>query len=261
MLFKQQIKNPYKISYKLYLFLIIISIIIMYIGYTININNYQFVSEIIKNVGFGSLASTFVAFIIEIGNVKDQNKKANDLYRSTYIELQCSILRYIKVWSVFCCVVDHSKDYKTIKMNWIEWYELSKKIYSKSRKKRKNELIEFLKKDLLLHSIEDVNNSINKILNQKNLLEINDLYNNDLNSILKDFEFEFRCAKQELESENSIDDLWKSFDALNKDFVNYIDNWKDIKYYNNLKFDAYSCFDKSQYVKAIIKTYLKESRI
>ena len=47
MLFKQQIKNPYKINYKLYLFLIIISIIIMYIGYTININNYQFVSEII----------------------------------------------------------------------------------------------------------------------------------------------------------------------------------------------------------------------
>ena len=96
---KQQIKNPYKINYKLYLFLIIISNIIMYIGYTINFGNYQFVSEIIKNVGFGSFASTLVALIIEIGNVKEKNKKVNSLYRNTYIELQCSILRYIKVWS------------------------------------------------------------------------------------------------------------------------------------------------------------------
>lgn len=257
MFFKQQIKNPYKINLKLYLFLMFGSVIVMYYGYTLSIGKYEFIVEIIKNIGLGSFASTLVAFIIEMGNVKEKNKKANALYKSTYMELQFSILRYIKIWSEFCCVVDKSKDYRKVKMTWNKWYELSKQIYFKSRKKRKLEMIKFLKNDLLHHTLEDVNNSIKRILNQKYLLEINDLYNSDLDGILKDFEFEFRCAKQELEFEKNPDDLWKMFDALNEDFVNYIDKWKDIRFYNNLEFKAYSYFDGIEYIKAEVKTYKK----
>ena len=47
------------------------------------------------------------------------------------------------------------------------------------------------------------------------------------------------------------------FDALNKDFVNYIDKWKDIRFYNNLEFEAYSYFDGIEYIKAEVKTYKK----
>ena len=60
-----------------------------------------------------------------------------------------------------------------------------------------------------------------------------------------------------MEFEKNPDDLWKMFDALNKDFVNYIDKWKDIRFYNNLEFEAYSYFDGIEYIKAELKTYKK----
>lgn len=257
MIFKQQIKNPYKINYKLYVALTTLSVMLMALGYSVDFKKFQFCCEIIKNLGFGCFASTIVAFIIEIGNIRDKNRKANELYENIYSELRFYILRYLKIWSEFCCIVENKENYKTTKKTWQEWYSLSKDIYNMSNKKRQNELKKFLIKDLLLNSIGDVNNSINKIFVQKNLLEINDIYNNELENILKDFEFEFRCAREELDFNKDMKDFWKSFDALNNDIFNYIDDWSDIKYYNNLKFEAYSHFDKSEYVKAIYSTYFK----
>ena len=134
-----------------------------------------------------------------------------------------------------------------------------------------------MEKELLVQVLEEINNNdmemekIIALFNELNVEEIEEIMINDENEIeidgatykiltdviLKDFEFEFRCAKQELEFEKNPDDLWKMFDALNKDFVNYIDKWKDIRFYNNLEFEAYSYFDGIEYIKAEVKTYKK----
>lgn len=57
----------------------------------------------------------------------------------------------------------------------------------------------------------------------------------------------------------NMEKFWSSFDALNSDFTKYIDNWKDIAFYNELNISPYGKFDSNEYVKAIVVTDTKKA--
>lgn len=252
---EQEIKNPFKTNFKLYIFILLLSIIFMILGINLQQQEeYSVIADIIKNLSYGSLASTLVALIIEISNNKDKNQRFNKLYKSIYFDLQFYIMKYIEAWSNICVIICKDKDYHQQKHKWVDWYKIIKSDLKKCTNKKKKEKMKFITSSIK-QCIDNVNNSLNVISSQSNLLSLNDLYNDKLDTIIKDYEFEFKAAAMELGLEKTSEEFFKTFDAINKDITKYIKNWKDIEYYNNIKFKPYKIFENTgEIVRAIIET-------
>ena len=237
-----KINKPYKLNWLLYLCLMFASTVLMILGTYLQEVKEKVLADIILNIGLGCFASTIVALIIEFGNIKEKNEKHNDIYMLVYSDLQFSIMKYIECWSEFCSVAGRENDYRNKEFKWKEWYEITKEIFADCSENKKTELLDFLK-DILSNNIKYINEHINYIMAQRNILEIHYLYNSDLNSIIKDFKFEFYCAEKEVEKNKEVEDFFKTFDAINEDITQYIEKWQDIKTYNNIKFKPYKFFE------------------
>lgn len=81
-----------------------ISLLIMIVAVIWNTITGSIISDIVKNLGFGCVVSTLVALLIEIGNIKEKNEKANSVYDAVYIDLKCQIMWYVKTWARLCKV-------------------------------------------------------------------------------------------------------------------------------------------------------------
>ncbi len=105
----------------------------------------------------------------------------------------------------------------------------------------------------MLNGVNEVEKEIKRIDTQKYLLNINNIYDKNLENILLDYKFEFYAAELTLEEPYDKEHFWNSFDAIKQDLINYIDNWIDISYYNYYKFKPYNFNDdKTEIVNAII---------
>lgn len=237
-----KINKPYKLDWYLYLNLLFVSIMLMILGIYLQEAKENISADIILNIGLGCFASTIVALIIELGNIKEKNKKYNELYMLVYSDLELSIMKYIESWSEFCSVAEKEKDYRNKKFNWKEWYVITKEIFDNCGENKKNELLKFLK-SILRNNIKYINEHIDYITTQRNILGIHDLYNNELDNIIKDFKFEFYVAENELEINKEKETFFEIFDAINDDIEKYIEEWQDIKIYNNIKFKPYKFYE------------------
>ena len=214
------------------------------------------IADVMKNLSYGNLASTFVALLIEIGNTKDKNEKANNVYDAVYIDLKCNILWYLTTWARICKTISKDYDYTKEKYPWLEWYELTKSNFKDNDYNRQKELMFFLKEQLF-SCLENVENAINVINSQYYLLCINNLYDEELKNLLDDYAFEFHAAKLFLENNFEVEEFWDYFDAINKDFKQYISNWVDISYYNYYRFKPYEYLSNSnEIMNAIIRSEL-----
>jgi len=234
---KRHIDNPYKVNWKMYGILGVIFISIMIIAVIWNDRIKNLFSDTIKNLAFGCVASIFVAFLIEIGNVKERNIKANDIYDATYNDLKCQILWYLKTWACLYSVFDEEKKHSEEKHTWIEWYELTKNKLIECND-IEQEKINFLK-DELLNSVKKIEKTLEQINSQRYILNVNEVYDRNLEEIIRDYSFEFHAIKLLLERNYNKDSFWKLFDAAKNDLVNYIYNWIDIRYYNQYCFKPY----------------------
>ena len=250
---KQEIKNPYKLNIKLYFLLLIIFILSLYIGIKLQIQGQcKIAADIIKNLSFGGIASTIVAMIIEIGNIREKNERFNNTYLFMYSELMFNIRKYIGCWSEICCIILGKSNLKNKKLRWIEWYELAKETLSKRDNSQYDETLKFLR-TMLCMDVDYVNKSLHVILEQKAILKINDIYDTNMDKIIRNFLFEFECMKKELERISELTEFWRVLDALNKDIKNYINDWSDIKYYNYLEFKPYEFYENYEDIIFAIK--------
>lgn len=108
---KRHINNPYKVNWMLYSLIGGISVLIMIVAVIWNNCTHDVISDVVKNLAFGCVASTIVALLIEIGNVKEKNEKANSIYDAVFRELQFRILDFVRVWSRLCSVAFKDIDY------------------------------------------------------------------------------------------------------------------------------------------------------
>lgn len=246
---KRQISNPYKINWKIYGLVFTISVILMIISVALYEKNQKAIIDVAKNLTFGCVASTIVAFLIEIGNIKDKNEKALSVYDAVYADLKCQIIMYLDTWSQLCSVAFKDKDYSTEMHTWSEWYDITKRNFLACDDDKQDELIQFFN-DRLLLSIERIETALRQIDLQQYLLNINEVYNESLKIILSDFSFEFMAAKLTLKHYNK-DDFWEKFDAIKCDLINYINNWIDIKYFNYYRFRPFNFNnDKAEILRA-----------
>lgn len=251
---KRHINSPYKMNWKMYGLIGGISVLIMIIAVICNDNTGSLISDIVKNLAFGCVASTIVALLIEIGNIKEENDKATSVYDAVYMDLKFQISWYIETWARLCSVAFKDEDYCQEKHTWIEWYEITKSKFAECDDNRQAELLQFFT-DQLMYSIERIEKALKQIDSQQYILNINGIYDEGLRKILEDYSFEFYAAKLILEREYDKADFWKSFDAIKQDLIKYIYNWIDIRYYNYCRFKPYKFHDdKSETMRAMLES-------
>lgn len=262
---KKDIKNPYKVNKKMYsilLFVFSLTLIFSYVLVSPLLLKYckslkpiiHSISDLIKNISFGCIASIIVAWLIDESNVKKENIRANQIYDAVYRDLKYSIQAYIETWAEMFKIAfkedENCKEGKT----WFEWYELTKNNATKYDYERQKELKNFFK-PILKERVSNVKESVNNLLDKYQELLINNIINDELKNIIKDFQFEFTAAEYYLNTKQTEMDFWRYFDAINKDLKNYIDNWTDIKYYNLLEFNPWELNNNLvELLKASIKT-------
>lgn len=248
---KRHINNPYKLNWKMYTLIGVVSVSVMTFAVIHNNATGSTVSDIIKNLAFGCVASTLVACLIEIGNIKGKNEKANSVYDAVYIDLKCQIMWYVQTWACLCSVAYKGKDYRNEKHTWLEWYEIAKSKFTECDGNRQAELLRFFSEQLKV-STDGVEKAIEQIESQQYLLNLNGMYDEKLRIILADYGFEFDAVTWELSRDCKPDDFWRIFDAIKLDLEKYIYNWIDIRYYNYCKFEPYKFYgDKEEITRAM----------
>ena len=95
----------------------------------------------------------------------------------------------------------------------------------------------------LLESANKVLDSIERILSQRYYLTMNNAMNSELYHILLDFRFEFTALDMSLSRDNSNELFWQHTDAITNDLINYINNWKDIQFYNTSPFRPFKFYE------------------
>lgn len=251
---KRHINNPYKMNWKMYGLIGGISVLIMIIAIICNDITDSLISDIVKNLSFGCVASTIVAFLIEFGNIREKNEKANSVYDAVYTDLKYQIIWYVETWARLCSVAFKDEDYCQQKHTWIEWYEITKNKFIKCDDNRQAELMHFFNNQLM-DSIAGIEKALKQIDSQQYILNINGIYDENLKSILADYSFEFYAAKLTIEGDYGKDNFWSSFDAIKQDLVKYIYNWEDIRYYNYCRFKPCNfCDDKTEILRAILES-------
>lgn len=248
---KRHINKPYKMNWKMYGLIGGISVLIMIIAVIYNAFTHSLISDVVKNLAFGCVASTLIALLIEVGNIKEKNQIANSVYDAVYIDLKYKILWYVETWSRLCCVAYEDENYRQEKHTWIEWYKITKGEFAKCDVNRQEELMYFFNEQLI-SSIDWIEKALKQIERQQYILNINRIYDENLRGILEDYSFEFCAAKSTLKRGYDKDCFWKYFDAINTDLVKYIYNWVDIRYYNYCRFAPYNFHgDKTEIMRAM----------
>lgn len=250
---RKHINNPHKLNWKMYSLIGGISVLIMIVAVIWNDCTENIISDIVKNLAFGCVASTIVALLIEVGNIKEKNEKTNNVYDTVYRELQFCIMHYVEIWSNLCSVAYQDKDYEKEKHTWNEWYEITKSEFSKCDESKQADLMNFFREELL-YTVEGIEKAIKKINEQQYILSINDICDDRLKHILADFSFEFYGTKLALKRKDNKEDFWSLFDAITQDLINYINNWVDIRYYNYCRFKPYEFFDdETEIMRAMLE--------
>lgn len=265
--FSEIYRKPYKMKVKLYMAVILLSLLGIVASYFVP---YKFERmqdsnwmDLLKNISIGCFTSTLVSAWIEKANIKDSNDKNNKMYHEIYLNLQFLIRSYVEPWARIFHVIFREEDVKTEKHTWIEWYNVTRDSIGKCSKQRQKQAMKFVF-EALLYSVKEVNSSIQKILDNKNLLITFDLYDQKLENIIRDYKFEFCAAQLELErfSENrDIEDykeFWNHFDAIRDDLIHYIENWYDIKYYNYIEFAPTGHIESYDLMRAIALSVRKD---
>ena len=215
-------------------------------------------SDVLKNLAFGCVASTLVAFLIEAGNVREKNENAKHIYDTVYMDLKCQIMWYVETWARLCSVAFKDRDYRREKHTWMEWYELTKSKFAECDAARQAELARFFSQQLMT-GIEGIEKALRQIDSQQYILNIHGIYDESLRRILEDYRFEFYAAKLTLEGGYDKADFWSSFDAIKQDLATYIYNWVDIRYYNVCRFGPYNFFaDQAEIRRAILESEKSE---
>lgn len=251
---QKHIHNPYKVNWKMYGLIGGISILVMIVAVVQNNTSHDLISDIVKNLAFGCVASTLVALLIEIGNVKEKNEKSNSIYDSIYRDLKCQILWYVETWASLCAIAYKDKDYSKERHTWTEWYSITKNNFAECDESRQKQLMHFFTNQLMI-CIEGIEQALRQIDSQHYILNINEIYNDELEKIFRDYRFEFDAAKMTLTTDPTKNDFWSTFDAITQDLSRYIYNWVDIRYYNYYKFKFHEfSLDKTELIRATLES-------
>ena len=91
-------KTPYKVNKPFYIILTVVLIVTLIFSVILSnctFNIIKAISEIVKNLAYGCIASTIVAWLIDEINIRDKNEKAQKIYFEVFTQLECTLSSYI----------------------------------------------------------------------------------------------------------------------------------------------------------------------
>lgn len=250
---KRHIDKPYKINLKTYILIGLISVVALFASVFYNDFMGSKISDVVKNMSIGCLASVIVALIIEIGNNKERNMNANTVYDLVYGELKAQILFYASTWAYLCSIAFPELECRQEKHTWSEWYELTKINFLESDDSTQMELMSLFKSELLLN-IDGIENAILKIEGQQYILEIDRLLNNELENIIRNLKADFNAIKFTLTTQKGKEMFWSLFDNIHFGLETHIEDWKDIRFYNYYMIKPFDFCNIDEMTKAIYKS-------
>ncbi len=261
---RRQIYNPAKVSYRLYVFLIGGSILLMVFGF---ICLEGIFSDIIKNLSYGLLSSSIGALLIEFSNVRDKNRKSNQIYDLVYTDLKKRIAWYLFNWASEYSLF-YYKDESGVEiefkenLTWWEWHRLfiEKITVLKDIHLQETVLIDTLEDQI--RNIKDVEEAIHKIEMQNSVLMFNGIADDTLNDVIlctgryfnqarRSVECAYQKVMRHSKNENkkaqhikeAIEEFSQGMDILQNNLKICISRWIDIAHYNDIKFrDNYLVF-------------------
>ena len=255
-------KAPYKVN-KLFYIIFTVALIIALI-FSIILSNcasdaIKTISEIVKNLAYGCIASTIVAWLIDEINIRDKNEKAQKIYSAVFTKLECTLSSYIGLWAETYCCLSHNEEEQLAKHTWIEWFELSKNLILREENERIEDQLDFI-----ISRLEDVvtqiNTSIDYIKSQYVILEINDVLNDEIRKIISNFSFEFKHLNFKLFIKDGPEGFFKWLTTINNDVERYIWDWRDIRFFDYVHFSPYRLFDDKSEIRFAIKQAMSSPR-
>ena len=250
---KRHIDKPYKINLKTYISIGLISVVALFTSVFYNDFMGSKISDVVKNMSIGCLASVIVALIIEIGSNKERNMNANTVYDLVYGELEAQILFYVSTWAYLCSIAFPKLECSQERHTWSEWYELTKINFLESDDSTQEELMCLFKSELLL-DIDGIEKAILKIEDQQYILEIDRLLNNELKVIIRNLKTDFNAIKIMLTTQKDKEAFWSLFDNINHGLETDIEHWEDIRFYNCYMIKPFDFCNIDEMTKAIYKS-------
>ena len=248
---KRTIEKPNKVNHKIYICLISLFSGTLMFSFFISAGICSTLSDIIKNLSYGCVASTVVAWIIDCATTRNLNRKANSIYDAVYGELKFHIGAFIGTWAELCVVSFKEKDYQEEKHTWNDWFKIVKENYDKCTPERQAHLLNFFYRQLT-EAEKAVNKSIDYLQSQRYMLTLSDVMNDAMDRILSDFRFEFYALDLDLSRKDTPEMFWSHMDAITSDLLRYIQNWPDIRYYNHLLFRPHNFFQNTNDLLAAV---------
>ena len=243
---KRAIHNPNTVNHLLYVRLIVLFGITLLLSHVLPKSlsgERTFFSEVLLNLSYGCIASTVVAWLIDCANIRIANKRANSNYDAVYLNLKVSIGWFLDSWARVCDVCFDDEDYANTYHTWHEWYSLAKDRYQNAEEERQIKLMTSYR-DELSRATQKVITDLEIIRAQSTLLTLNQIMDSCIDSILLDYQFEFKALSRCLSLEKDDAMFWDHMDAITQDLINYINNWSDIRHYNTQAFKPFNFFEK-----------------
>lgn len=255
-------KTPYKVNKPFYIILTVVLIVTLIFSVILSnctFNIIKAISEIVKNLAYGCIASTIVAWLIDEINIRDKNEKAQKIYFEVFTQLECTLSSYIGLWAEAYYCLSHSEKELLAKHTWIEWFELCKNLVLREENEQIEDQLAFIISHLE-NVVTQINTSIGYIKSQYVILEINDVLNDEIREIIRNFNFEFGHLDFKLLIKDGPEEFFKWLTAINNDVERYIWDWRDIRFFDYVHFSPYRLLDDKSEIRFAIKQAMSSPR-
>ncbi|MGX8850599.1 hypothetical protein [Amedibacillus sp. YH-ame10] len=237
-------ENFYKANHKLYILLILNSILIMVVGAYLIENKIALVGDIVKNLAYGCVASSLISWLIEIGNFRIKNKEIARLRQNLYNDTVANVYHYLGMYARI-----YFKESEAIinkeKYTWDVWYDLLKaSCLDLKDQKAIKDVFDFLKQQVVSEA-EFAFKSLDEVVKNRFSLYLNNGLDYNLYYDLKDLHFEFSVINLTyVERYTDLKDLFDYLDAINTDLKNYVQKCNLVNDMNEFKFNPKDFYEE-----------------
>ena len=246
--------KPYKPNYLLYILLS--SCLIILRIYLLSFTPTDFIN-IIGDFATGGLASTLVAFMIDLSTSRKKNQEIAMNRASAYRLVYISIITSLRLFATVCKICLSNDENKNLKLNFEEWLETYKSRVAIVEAARKDEIVRFLV-DQAIMEYELTRKEICKMLDARFLLQVNSLMNENAYFALHELDSELSSTQTLLKYSQDVQEKETHIINMSTWMFEWVKSNSEISRFCDIKFSPMDLFDPTLYCKIFSKEYFIE---
>lgn len=245
--------KPYKPNYFLYV-IMLGGLIILRVCLVSNHPTY--LMNILSDFAVGGLASTLVAFMIDLASCRQKNQELVQNRVSAFRMVYTSILTNLELFAdVFNCSLRNKED-ESPALTLEEWIETYKCKVDSLEPARKEEVKRFIV-ETAVAGYELTRKEINKLLDARFLLQVSSVMDEDAYYTLRELEGEFSGTQMLVNFTQDINEKEKYIIDLSTWIFNWVKSQSEISRFCVLKFGPMGLYDPTIYTRIFSKEFLR----